>query len=179
VYVDDIIITADDETEIRRVKDNLGKQFEVKDLGQLQYFLGIEIARSPKGIFLSQRKYVLDLLSETCMLWCRSASTPIDLNHKLSAECGNPMNKERYQRLVGRLIYLCHTRPNISYDVSVVSRYMHDLRKEHLEVVYRILRYLKCSPEKGIMFKSHGHLNVEGYCDTDWASCLDDRRSTS
>jgi hypothetical protein len=179
VYVDDIIITGDDETEIRQVKDSLGKQFEVKDLGQLRYFLGIEIARSPKGILLSQRKYVLDLLSETHMLGCRSASTPIDLNHKLSVECGNPVNKERYQRLVGRLIYLCHTRPDISYVVSVVSRYMHDPRKEHLEVVYRILRYLKSSPGKGIIFKSHGHLNVEGYCDADWVSCPDDRRSTS
>jgi hypothetical protein len=104
--VDDIIITGNDEAEIRQVKDNLGKQFEVKDLSQLRYFLGIEIARSPKGIFLSQRKYILDLLSETHMLVCRSASTPIDLNHKLPVECGNPVNKEKYQILVGRLIYL-------------------------------------------------------------------------
>jgi hypothetical protein len=179
VYVDDIVITGDDAIEIRHLKDNLSEQFEVKDLGQLKYFLGIEIARSPKGIFLSQRKYVLDLLSETHMLGCRSASTPIDQNHKLSTESGDPVNKERYQRLVGRLIYLCHTRPDISYVVSVVSRYMHDPRSGHLEVVYQILRYLKSSPGKGLMFKSHGHLNVEGYCDADWASCVDDRRSTS
>ena len=89
------------------------------------------------------------------------------------------MNKERYQRLVGRLIYLCHTRPDISYAVSVMSRYMHDPRSGHLDAVYWILRYLKSSPGKGLMFKSHGHLNVEGYCDANWASCLDDRRSTS
>ena len=89
------------------------------------------------------------------------------------------MNKERYQRLVGHLIYLCHTRPDISYAVSVVSRYMHDPRSGHLDAVYWILRYLKSSPGKGLMFKSHGHLNVEGYCDADWASFLDDRRSTS
>ncbi|WVZ92208.1 hypothetical protein U9M48_038291 [Paspalum notatum var. saurae] len=153
VYVDDIIITGDDEGEIKRLKENLSKEFEVKDLGQLKYFLGIEIARNPKGIVLSQRKYVLDLLNET-------------------------VNKERYQRLVGHLIYLCHTRPDISYAVSVMSRYMHDPRSGHLDAVYRILRYLKSSPGKGLMFKSHGHLNLEGYCDADWASCLDDRRST-
>jgi len=179
VYVDDIIITGDDEREIIRLKENLSKEFEVKDLGQLRYFLGIEIARNPKGIILSQRKYVLDLLSETGVLGCRPVSTPIDSNHKLCAESGYPVNKERYQRLVGRLIYLCHTRPDISYAVSVVSRYMHDPRSGHLDAVYRILRYLKSSPGKGLMFKSHGHLNVEGYCDADWASCLDDRRSTS
>ena len=179
VYVDDIIITGDDEVEIKRLKENMSKEFEVKDLGQLKYFLGIEIARSQKGIVLSQRKYVLDLLCETGMLGCRPASTPIDANHKLSAESGDPVNKERYQRLVGWLIYLCHTRPDISYAVSVVSRYMHDPRSGHLDAVYRILRYLKNSPGKGLLFKSHGHLNVEGYCDADWASCLDDGRSTS
>jgi hypothetical protein len=113
------------------------------------------------------------------MLGCRPLSTPINPNHKLCAESGDPVNKETYQRLVGRLIYLCHTRPDISYAVSVVSRYMHDPRSGHLDVVYRILRYLKSSPGKGLMFKSHGHLNIEGYCDADWASCLDDRRSTS
>ena len=110
---------------------------------------------------------------------CRPISTPIDLNHKLCAESGNLVNKKIYQRLVGRLIYLCHTRPDISYVVSVVSRYMHDPRSGHLDVVYRILRYLKNSPGTRLLFKSHGHLDVESYCDVDWASCLDDRRSTS
>jgi hypothetical protein len=112
---------------------------------------------------LSQRKYVLDLLSDTGMLGCRVASTPINQNHKLCAKSGDPVDKEKYQKLVGRLIYLCHTRPDISYAVSIVSRYV----------------YLKGSPGKGLWFKRNGHLNVDGYCDADWASCLDGRRSTS
>jgi len=179
VYVDDIVITGGDTLEITRLKENLSKEFEVKDLGQLRYFLGIEIARSPRGIVLSQRKYVLDLLNDTGMLGCRPASTPIEQNHKLCAQSGEPVDKEKYQRLVGRLIYLCHTRPDITYAVSVVSRYMHDPRNGHMDAVYRILRYLKSSPGKGLWFKKNNHLNVEGYCDADWASCLDDRRSTS
>ncbi len=113
------------------------------------------------------------------MLSCRPASTPIEQNLKLCAESGDPVNKERYQRLVGRLIYLCHTRPDITYAVSVVSRYMHDPRSGHMDAVYRILRYLKGSPGKGLWFKRSGHLSLEGYCDADWASSLDDRRSTS
>jgi hypothetical protein len=113
------------------------------------------------------------------MLGCRPVSAPIDSNHKLCAESSDHVNKKRYQKLVGRLIYLCHTRPDITYAVSVVSRYMHDPRSEHLDVVYHILRYLKSSPRKGIIFKSHEHLKVESFCDTDCASCLDDRRSTS
>lgn len=87
------------------------------------------------------------------MLSCRPASTPIEQNLKLCAESGDPVNKERYQRLVGRLIYLCHTRPDITYVVSVVSRYMHDPRSGHMDAVYRILRYLKGSLGKGLWFK--------------------------
>ena len=113
------------------------------------------------------------------MLGCRPVASPIDKNHRLCAESGDPVNREAYQRLVGRLIYLCHTRPDISYAVSVVSRYMHDPRTGHMEAVYRILRYLKNSPGRGLWFKPNQHLNVEGYCDADWASSLDDRRSTS
>ena len=85
-----------------------------------------------------------------------------------------------YQRLVGRLIYLTHTRPDISFAVSVVSRYMHDPRKYHMDAVYHIERYLKGAPGKGLIFRKHGsHFNIEGYCDSDWASCVDDRKSTS
>jgi len=81
--------------EITRLKENLSKEFEIKDLGQLRYFLGIEIARSPRGIVLSQRKYVLDLLNDTGMLGCRPASTPIEQNHKLCAQSGEPVDKEK------------------------------------------------------------------------------------
>jgi Reverse transcriptase (RNA-dependent DNA polymerase) len=136
VYVDDMIISENDEGEIALLKKKLGKEFEVKDLGQLRYFFGIEIARGAEGIVLSQMKYVLDLLTETCMLGCRPAVAPIDHKFKLSAEAGEPVNRKRYQRLVGRLIYLSHTRPDISFAVSVVSRYMHDPREGHMDAVY-------------------------------------------
>jgi hypothetical protein len=179
VYVDDIVITGDDVEEIKCLKENLGRAFEVKDLGPLRYFLGIEIARSPKGIVLSQRKYVLDLLVEAGMLGCQPCSTPIDKNYQISAQSGDFVNREAYQRLVKRLIYLCHTRPDISYAVSVVSTYMHDPRTWHMEVVYRILRYLKGTLGRGLWFRKNGHLDLEGYCDVDWASSRDDRRSTS
>ena len=179
VYVDDIIITGDDVEEIKFLKESLGKAFEVKDLGPLRYFLGIEIVRSQKGIVLSQRKYVLDLLAETGMLGCRPCTSPIDRNHQICAQPGHSVDRETYQRLVGRLIYLCHTRPDISYAVSVVSRYMHDPRTGHMDLVYRILRYLKGTPGKGLWFRKSKHLDLEGYCDADWASSKDDRRSTS
>lgn len=152
----------------------------MKQLGDLKYFLGIEVARSKHGIFLSQRKYILDLLSETGMLGCKPVDTPIEQNHKLFL-CLNatPTDKGRYQKLVGKLIYLSHTRPDIAYAVSVVSQFMHDPRKPHMDAVERILRYLKSAPGKGLLFSNHDHLKVEGYTDADWAGSADNRRSTS
>jgi hypothetical protein len=121
---------------------------------------------------------VLDLLKEIGMLGCKLAVTPIEQKTKLGAEAGEPVDRERYHRLVGRLIYLSHTHPAISFAVSVVNRYMHDPREGHMDTVYQILRYLKSAPGKGLIFRKNGHLNIEGYCDSDWANCADDRRST-
>uniref|UniRef100_A0A8R7R4T3 Reverse transcriptase Ty1/copia-type domain-containing protein n=1 Tax=Triticum urartu TaxID=4572 RepID=A0A8R7R4T3_TRIUA len=157
----------------------LSRTFEVKDLGHLHYFLGIEVAYGAQGIYLSQRKYVMDLLAETGMLECKHAITPIEQNHRITSDAGDPIDRGQYQRLVRRLIYLSHTRPDIAYVVSIVSRYMHDPRTDHLNVVNRILWYLKGCPGKGILFSNYGHLILEGYTDADWAGCLDDRRSTS
>ncbi|CAL5418427.1 unnamed protein product [Camellia sinensis] len=179
VYVDDIVVTGNDEEEVTHLKMLLAKEFEIKDLGSLRYFLGIEVARSDKGIFLSQRKYILDLLEETGMLGCRPADSPIEANHHLCSGVGDLVEKERYQRLVGRLIYLSHTRPDIAYAVGIVSQFMHEPRAPHLDAVYRILRYLKSAPGKGILFSNHGHLRLEAFTDADWAGSIDDRRSTS
>ncbi|PRQ44810.1 putative RNA-directed DNA polymerase [Rosa chinensis] len=180
IYVDDMIITGDNSEEVERLKDLLASEFEMKDLGSLKYFLGIEVARGSSGIFLCQRKYVLDLLTETGMLGCRPADTPIEQNHKLAEYPNQTLTeKARYQRLVGRLIYLSHTRPDIAYAVSVVSQFMHNPSETHMEAVIRILRYLKSAPGKGLMFSKHSHLDISGYTDADWAGCVTDRKSTS
>ncbi|CAM8893378.1 unnamed protein product [Rhodiola kirilowii] len=180
VYVDDMIITGDDSEEIEALKTYLSKEFEMKDLGKLKYFLGIEVARSKKGISLSQRKYVLDLLTETGMLDCKSAETPIEMNHGLTILPDQvPTDKRKYQRLVGRLIYLSHTRPDIAYAVSVVSQFMHSPSEQHMDAVFRILKYLKKAPGKGLLFRKNDTFDVVGYTDADWAGDKTDRRSTS
>ncbi|KAM1408355.1 hypothetical protein ACFX2I_008888 [Malus domestica] len=148
----------------------------MKELGELKYFLGIEVARSKHGIFQSQRKYVLDLLAETGMLDCKPVDTPIEQNHRLRLFPDQvPTYKEWYQRLVGRLIYLSHTRPDIAYAVSVVSQFMHSPSEAYMDVVTRILRYLKMAPRRDLVFSKNGHLNVEGYTDADWAGSITDR----
>ncbi|BBH02590.1 HXXXD-type acyl-transferase family protein [Prunus dulcis] len=179
-YIDDIIVTRNDSEEQLKLQKYLSQEFEMKDLGDLKCFLGIEVARSKIGIFLSQRKYVMDLLTETRMLGCKPIDTPIEMNHKLCEDMDQePTNKEQYQRLVGRLIYLVHTRPDIAYVVSVVSQFMHSPNVSHRNAVDWILRYLKSTSEKGLMFSKNGDLEVVGYTNADWAGSITDRRSTS
>ena len=149
VYVDDIIVTGNDKREKDDVKQRLAKEFKIKELGKLKYFLGIEMQYSPPGIFISQQKYVTDLLGEIGKIEYKPIYTPMDPNHKLGEAIEEPMvNKRMYQRLVGRLIYLAHTRPDISYSVSVISQFMHDPREPHLQATYRVLHYLKGNPRK-------------------------------
>lgn len=168
IYVDDIVITGDDSDEIQRLKKSLFTEFEMKDLGNLKYFLGIEVLRSQKGIFISQRKYILDLLAETGMLDCKPAETPIVVNHGLQiVEGAKTVDRERYQRLVGKMIYLSHTRPDVAYAMGILSQFMHCPQEDHISAAYRILRYLKGTSRRGVLFQNHGHLEIKAYTDAD------------
>ena len=179
IYVDDLIITGDSSEEIMNLKQSLQSKFSMKDLGALKYFLGIEMAASHKGLFLSQRKYILDLLTETKILESKPVRTPLDSRMLLDTP-GDPLfNLSYYQRLVGKLIYLTITRPDISYAVSIVSQFMHAPTNFHLSIVKRILRYLKGSVGRGIIFKNNGNTSIVGFVDADWAGNALDRKSTT
>lgn len=179
VYVDNIILTGDHDEEILKLNNFLAKEFEIKDLDNLKYFLGMEVARSKRGISVSQRKYVLDILKEG-MLGCKPTHTPMDSTIKVgSKNDGAPIDKGRYQRLVGKLIYLAHTSPDISFAVSVVSQFMNSPTEEHMEVVYKILRYLKMTPGLGLFFKKTARKEIEIFTDANWAGSVTDKRSNS
>ncbi|XP_073133444.1 secreted RxLR effector protein 161-like [Henckelia pumila] len=139
----------------------------------------MEISRSKKGISVSQWKYMLDLLKKTGMLGCKPSKIPIELGHKDKLFEGEPVDKVSCQRLVGKLIYLSHTRPDIAFAVSLVSQYMHSPCQGHLDVVYRILRYLKQTPSNDLFFKKTNDRGVKTFTDVDWAGFIDDRKSTS
>ncbi|KAK8933689.1 hypothetical protein KSP39_PZI015904 [Platanthera zijinensis] len=184
VYVDDIIITGDDSQGIQAVKVHLNSVFQTKDLGPLRYFLGLEIARRPDGLTLSQQKYCLDLLHDAGQSGCKPSDTPKDVNHKLCAQTSDSdlllQNPEYYRRLVRKLLYLTVTRPDISFVVGLVSRYMHSPRKSHLQAVEQILRYLKTAPGQGLVYRTSSSApTLVAYSDADYAGSLDDRRSTS
>ncbi|KAL5549787.1 hypothetical protein UlMin_005018 [Ulmus minor] len=180
VYVDDLIITGDDEVEILRTKENLSVRFQMKELGQLKHFLGLEVDRTQEGIFLCQQKYAKDLLKRFGMLECKPISTPMEPNAKMCAHEGKDLeDATMYRQLVGSLIYLTLTRPDISYAVGVMSRYMQNPKKPHLEAVRRILRYVKSTIDYGLLYKKGEDCKLVGYCDADYAGDHDTRRSTT
>lgn len=122
VCVDDIIVTGNNEQKKENLRQKLEAEFEIKAPGKLKYFLGIEVAHSSHGIFISQQKYITDLLKESKKIGCKLASTPINPNHKLGGGKDEPsVDKQMYERLCGKLIYLSHTRPDIAHPVSVIS----------------------------------------------------------
>ena len=139
VYVDDIIITRSDMTGISSLKSFLRGQIHTKDLGMLKYFLGVEVMRSKRGsksgIFLSQRKYVLDLSSETGKLATKLCQSPMAQSLHLTREGELFENPKRYRKLVGKLNYLTVTCPDIAYSVRVVSQYMSSPKVDHWAVV--------------------------------------------
>ena len=182
VYVDDIILMGNNIAEIQTMITLLDREFRIKDLGDLKFFLGLEIARTSKGIHLCQRKYTLDILSESGMLGCKPNLTPMDYSTKLQADSGSLLSAESsssYRRLIGKLIYLTNTRPDITYAVQQLSQYMATPTNAHLQAAFRILRYLKGTPGSGLFFVAAGTPQLRAFSDSDWAGCKDSRKSTT
>ena len=137
VYVDDIIIAGDDTSTIADLALFLGSEFALKHLGLLRYFMGIEVAYSSNGLSICQKKYNIDLLQELGKEDSRPLPTPIEANHKLGADKTEALvDPGSYQRLVGKLIYLTHTWPDIAYTVGVLSQFMHTPRVSHLHAAH-------------------------------------------
>ncbi|KAK4395750.1 Retrovirus-related Pol polyprotein from transposon RE1 [Sesamum angolense] len=162
VYVDDILIIGSDINGIEETKTYLQKHFVTIDLGRPRYFLGIEIAHSKHGVSLSQRKYACDLLQETGLLGTKPVDTPTDSNMNFWNDDDNYLeDTTKYRRLVGKLIYLTVTRPDISFAVGLVSQFMDKPQSVHWEAAIRILKYIKTSPGRGLLFKRHEHVKIE------------------
>ena len=168
VYVDDILLIGNDLSKINTVKRNLDQLFKIKDLGVVRYFLGLEIARNSAGISVCQRKFVLDLLTETGYLDCKPASTPMDNKAKLSLNSGTPLSDSySYRKLVGRLLYLTTTRPDIAFATQQLSQFLAAPTDVHLKGAHRVLRYLKSTPSKGLFFPSTSNFSLKGFSDSD------------
>jgi hypothetical protein len=175
-----MIITGDDVQGIQDLKHFLGQHFEMKDLGPLSYFLGLQISSSFDGYYLTKAKYTSDLISRAGITNSKIVDTPIEYNNRLNTHDREPLpNATLYRQLVGSLVYLTVTRPDISYAVHIVSQFMATSRSLHYATVLRILRYLKGTLFHGLHFSSQSSLTLQAYSDADWVGDPTDRRSTT
>lgn len=180
VYVDDIILAGNDISYIRQFKQLLDDKFKLKDLGVLKFFLGLEVARTSKGISICQRKYALEVLEDAGYLGAQPTRCPMVQNLKLSLLEGELIaDPTTYRRLVGKLLYLTITRPDLSYSLQVLSQFLDSPRQPHLNAVYHVLRYLKGTSGQGLFFSTSSDLHLKAFCDADWAACVDTRRSVT
>lgn len=178
VYVDDIVIASNNDEAIKDLKHALSTKFKMKDLGPLKYFLGLEVARNSTGISLCQRKYALDLLVETGYIGSKPSSIPTEPNLKISKDDIDLLDDPTsYRRLVGRLLYLTITRPDLCYSVNRLSQFMGAPRTRHLQVALRILQYIKRTTGQGLHFPSSSFVQIKGFSDVDQGTCPDTRRS--
>ena len=179
LYVDDIIITGNDSSIITTIISQLSTTFELKDLGPLRYFLGLQIDYTQSGLFVHQRKYLTDLLTKFHMLDSKAAPTPIVLVPALTlSDDGILSDPTPYRSLVGALQYATFTRLDITFAVNRVCQFMHQPTSTHFMAAKRILRFLKGTLDKGILFQP-GPLTLTAFTDADWAGDPSDRRSTS
>jgi histone deacetylase 1/2 len=181
IYVDDIIVASSSLEGTQRLLKTLKSDFALKDLGDLHYFLGIEVTKLGDGILLSQAKYSNDVLRRTGMQKCKPASTPMATTKKLSAYEGTPLGVQdstRFRSIVGALQYLTLTRPDISFAVNKVCQFLHAPTSVHWTAVKRILRYVRHTASLGLKISKSSSTLVSGFSDADWAGCVDDRRST-
>lgn len=178
VYVDDLIVGGNDSALISLFKSYLSRCFHMKDLGVLRYFLEIEVSRGKEGMYLCQKKYVLDIIEECGLLGSKPAPTPMEQNHNLARNKSDFLTKPAtYRRLVGRLVYLAVTRPEISYAVHTLAQFLQHPRLNHWDAALRLVLYLKGAPGQGVFLSADSDLHITAFCDSDWAACPLTRQS--
>ena len=179
--MDDIIVASSSQAATDVLLRDLQAEFALKDLGDLHYFLGIEVKRLEDGLILSQERYATEILSKAGMRNCKPINTPLCTSEKLSITSGDKLGEEdstRYRSMVGALQYLTLTRPDLSFAVNKVCQFLHAPTTAHWVAVKRILRYVCGTRNMGLKIRKSKSMLVSAFSDADWAGCVDDRRST-
>ena len=163
-----MIITGNDSACVAKLKTLLDQKCGIKDLGSLKYFLGLEIARNVKGISINQRKYALEVSKEAGMLGCKLVKSLMEQKLKLSKTDGELLkDAAQYRRLIGKLMYLTLSRPDIAYAVHRLSQLLAQPRVPHMKAATRILQYIKGTPGQGVFFPAESDLQLKAFCDAD------------
>jgi hypothetical protein len=176
LYVDDLFLTGDEKL-ITESKRKLATEFEMKDLGMMHYFLGLEVWQKPNEIFLCQGKYVVEILKRFRMMDCKSMPTPMVTNLKLLSDTSSvTVDATMYKQMIGSLMYLTNTRPDICFAVNTLSQYMVEPRHVHLIAAKHVMRYLKGTIDYGLRYASDHEIILQGFTDSDWVGSVADQR---
>ncbi|KAG8487131.1 hypothetical protein CXB51_020677 [Gossypium anomalum] len=180
LYMDDLLMTGSKNELISEFKVQIQEVFEMTDFGVMTYFLSMEVNQSDQCIFISQHAFALKILNRFCMINCKIVSTPVAQGEKLTSS-GNQerVDEKEYRSLVGCLLYVTTTRPDIVFGVNLLSRFMHCYDVNHFKAAKRIFRYVNKTLSYRIKFEKGKELKLIGYSDSDWAGSVDDMKSTS
>jgi hypothetical protein len=179
LYVDGLFLTGEEKL-ITECKKRLASEFEMKDLGLMHYFLGLEVWQSPERIFLNQGKYAVEILKRFDMLECKSMNTPMEAKLKLLVDTSSELiDAMLYRQIIGSLMYLTNTRPDICFAVNTLSQFLVEPRHAHLVAAKHVMRYLKGTLDWGLNYDGDHDFTLSGYIDSDWAGSISDRKSTS
>ncbi|GJT94076.1 putative ribonuclease H-like domain-containing protein [Tanacetum coccineum] len=180
VYVDDIIFGSTKKSMCIEFEECMHKRFQMSSMGELTFFLGLQVKQQPDGIFISQDKYVADILKKFDFLSIRTTTTPIESNKPLvKDEDGVDVDVHVYRSMIGSLMYLTASRPNIMFAVCACARFQVTLKALHLNAVKRIFRYLKHQPKLGLWYPRDSPFELEAYSDSDYGGASLDRKSTT
>ncbi|XP_071688769.1 uncharacterized mitochondrial protein AtMg00810-like [Rutidosis leptorrhynchoides] len=180
VYVDDLIVTGASETLVSTFKKEMMKMFDMSDLGMLSYYLGIEVCQSKGTITISHAGYAKKIIQCAGMAECNPCKYPMEAKLKLTKdEDGVDVNATDYRRLIGSLSYLVNTRPDISYSVGVISRFMESLKVSHLNALKQIVRYIKGTTDYGLVYRRGGDGKLLGYSNSSHGVDIIDRKGTT
>jgi hypothetical protein len=174
LYVDDLFLTGEEKL-ITDCKIKLNAKFEMKDLGPMHYFLGLEVWKSPEKIFLNQGKYAVEILKRFDMLECKAMNTPMETNLKLLVDALSELvDATLYREIIGSLMYLMNTRPDICFSVNTLSQYLVEPRRVHLVAAKHVMRYFKGMLDYGLCYTGDDDFRLYGYIDLDWDGSASD-----
>jgi hypothetical protein len=179
LYVDDLFLTRE-ENLIAECKQRLAAEFEMKDLGLMHYFLGLEVWQSLERIFLNQWKYTIEILKRFDMVECKSMNTPMEAKLKLLVDTSSDLiDASLYRHIIGSLMYLTNTRPDIYFAVNTLSQFLVEPRCVHLVAAKHVMRYLKGIMDYGLSYDGDHDFTLSGYIDADWVGSIVDRKALS
>jgi hypothetical protein len=178
LYVDDLFLTGE-ENLITKCKKKLVPKFEMKDLGLMHYFLGLEVWQSPERIFLNQGKYAVEILKRFYMLECKSMNTPMETKLKFLVDSSELIDATLYRQIIGSLMYLTNTRLDICFVVNTLSSFLVEYKHVHLVVAKHVVRYLKGTLDCGLSYDGYHDFRLSWYTNSNWDGSVSDRKSTS